>query len=499
MSDDSKKELTGSTFVTRLTKQTGLPFEKYGPVQVAANPSDHVASWRGLLGQVNRVYRQAIDEKVNVPSIWQQLEKQLAKSPVASVAQKVLAGRTHLNVVVPIESKQADLLYGKDLHVSISRIESFYHCQYQYFANYGLRLKERELYQLSPAAAGDFFHEALDQFFKLISNQGIDLVTLTGTQRLALAEEVLAAVFKEPRFGILTSSARMKYIAYQLSQTIQRVVWGLNEQAKRTGFTPQQTEVLFGQIGAEKGIDGLELDLKDHRKLFVRGKIDRLDKYEKDGQLWLSVVDYKSSDHSFNIAEAYYGLALQLTTYLDVALQDAVAKIGDVVHGAGAYYLHVHNPTFKPIDNLETQPVKEYQFDGFFVNDSSVFSAFDHSLSEKESSIVFPIKKDVKGNLTKVDRTGNKFYTEAEMAVLRQHNRKLMVSAGNELLTGQVALNPSYQGKEKRACTYCQFRSVCQFDVLLKENNYHRLDTLSKKEVFEKLTPQENDEAGDQK
>jgi ATP-dependent helicase/nuclease subunit B len=233
--------------------------------------------------------------------------------------------------------------------------------------------------------------------------------------------------------------------------------------------------------------------------LFVRGKIDRLDKYEKDGQLWLSVVDYKSSDHSFNIAEAYYGLALQLTTYLDVALQDAVAKIGDVVHGAGAYYLHVHNPTFKPIDNLETQPVKEYQFDGFFVNDSSVFSAFDHSLSEKESSIVFPIKKDVKGNLTKVDRTGNKFYTEAEMAVLRQHNRKLMVSAGNELLTGQVALNPSYQGKEKRACTYCQFRSVCQFDVLLKENNYHRLDTLSKKEVFEKLTPQENDEAGDQK
>ena len=43
---------------------------------------------------------------------------------------------------------------------------------------------------------------------------------------------------------------------------------------------------------------------------------------------WLSVVDYKSSSREFDLTEAYYGLAMQLITYLDVALNDAVQLVG---------------------------------------------------------------------------------------------------------------------------------------------------------------------------
>ncbi|MXS27837.1 hypothetical protein, partial [Enterococcus gallinarum] len=56
-----------------------------------------------------------------------------------------------------------------------------------------------------------------------------------------------------------------------------------------------------------------------------------------------------------------------------------------------------------------------------------------------------------------------------------------------QIIGGEVQLNPAYQGKERIACRYCPFRSVCDFDVMLKENNYHRIENLSKEEIMARL------------
>ena len=73
-------------------------------------------------------------------------------------------------------------------------MESFYRCQYQYFSRYGLRLKERDVFGLSPAATGEFFHEALDQFFKLLIMNQRNLSELTDQEVNLLAEEVLNSI-----------------------------------------------------------------------------------------------------------------------------------------------------------------------------------------------------------------------------------------------------------------------------------------------------------------
>ncbi|MGH2208179.1 hypothetical protein, partial [Enterococcus faecalis] len=72
-----------------------------------------------------------------------------------------------------------------------------------------------------------------------------------------LAEEVLNSILGDGRFSVLTTSSRMKYIRYQLSQTIKKVSWALKRQNQRSGMTTVQTEVLFGQIAAKKEISGL--------------------------------------------------------------------------------------------------------------------------------------------------------------------------------------------------------------------------------------------------
>ena len=78
-----------------------------------------------------------------------------------------------------------------------------------------------------------------------------NLSELTDQEVNLLAEEVLNSILGDARFSVLTTSSRMNYIRYQLSQTIKKSV-GLKRQSQRSGMTTVQTEVLFGQIAAKK-------------------------------------------------------------------------------------------------------------------------------------------------------------------------------------------------------------------------------------------------------
>ena len=39
----------------------------------------------------------------------------------------------------------------------------------------------------------------------------------------------------------------------------------------------------------------------------------------------------------------------------------------------------------------------------------------------------------------------------------------------------------------------CPFRSVCEFDVMLPENNYHRVEPIDPKEVLRRMASKEGE------
>lgn len=59
-------------------------------------------------------------------------------------------------------------------NVSISKLENFMRCPFSYFINYGLRAKEREVYDFSPADYGTYCHKIFDGFFKRVFENNID-------------------------------------------------------------------------------------------------------------------------------------------------------------------------------------------------------------------------------------------------------------------------------------------------------------------------------------
>jgi ATP-dependent helicase/nuclease subunit B len=485
---DTDRSLKMSPYLRRISEYLSVPVEKKEHLTLKSKPEAHVGTYKNLIDELNRVYRIAADEKQAIPTVWQQLKDLVLHSQWREFALRIFESQTHLNVPVALPTELAEELYGKDIYTSISRMESFYHCEYKYFVQFGLKLKERSIYGLTPAATGDFYHESLDRFFKLLFSNQVSLVEMTDKQREAFTEKVLEDVFGELKFEILASSARMNYIRYQLGQTIQKVVWALQRQSKNTGLHPLQTEILFGQIAGAKGITGLELPLSNGGKLHVRGKIDRVDVANDQDETWLSVVDYKSSGRSFDVTEAYYGMAMQLLTYLDVALMDAVHLTGQAaVKPAGSYYLHVHNPVLSEAENVDKETLKKFSYDGLFVDDPGLLEVLDHSLEAKENSLIYPVKKNAKEQYQKGSYSKEKFFTEEELQMFMAHNRKKMRLAGDAITSGEIKLNPSYKDKQRIACQTCPFRSVCTFDVMLKENNYQRLEKLNKEEALRRM------------
>ncbi|MEI5988673.1 ATP-dependent helicase/deoxyribonuclease subunit B [Enterococcus termitis] len=138
--------------------------------------------------------------------------------------------------------------------------------------------------------------------------------------------------------------------------------------------------------------------------------------------------------------------------------------------------------------------MKKFQFDGLLLNDPLLLENLDKSLQAKQSSLIYPIEESAKEIIKPGRRQEDKFVTEPELDALLTHNRSKFIEAGNKVTSGEIELNPAYQGKERIACRFCPFRSVCNFDVMLKENNYNRIETLSKKEVMDRLI--ENEQKG---
>ncbi|WP_373471770.1 PD-(D/E)XK nuclease family protein [Carnobacterium alterfunditum] len=499
-SDETKNGPKLSPYVDRIAKAFHLPIQtKLMDITSLENPSEtellhFVGTKKTTISQLLMVLRKEQDQKGQLNAFWQNLyiffkrDKQVARD-----FNHLLVSLVKKNLPMPLKSSIATDLYGKDLYLSVSRLEAFYADHYGHFLTYGLKLKERDVFELSPAGTGEFFHDALDQLFKTIIQKNLSFDQLNEESLEELTAEVLTELYGKAKFSILNASNRMKYIRDQLGQTIKKMVWVIGNQSRRTNMKNIQTEVLFGQVALQKGIEGLSFPLNNGGTLYLRGKIDRVDAMSLGDEYYLSVVDYKSSAHKFNYQDAYYGLAMQMITYLDTALQNAVDLIGHEAKPAGAFYLHVSNPfmkkgTFLDEDAYIKELLKSYKMDGLLLEDEEMLLSLDPTIEPTTASLVYPFNQ-LKSEALK----SNKFVTLDEMTALRQHNKKLIIDAGNKIVDGVTTLNPFYEKRQFIPTVNGPLRAVSQFDAMLPENNYRRMDPLKREDILKKIQEEEEE------
>jgi ATP-dependent helicase/nuclease subunit B len=70
--------------------------------------------------------------------------------------------------------------------------------------------------------------------------------------------------------------------------------------------------------------------------------------------------------------------------------------------------------------------------------------------------------------------------------LLRNHVRSSFEKIGTNITDGIIEISP-YKLKDKMPCTFCEYKSVCQFDESLEENNFRVLKSEKNEDVLKRM------------
>ncbi|PLS18794.1 helicase-exonuclease AddAB subunit AddB [Bacillus sp. M6-12] len=488
LADEEGKSLLASSYIKRVKEV--LPNVQEGtylndpsdlsPEEQTSFAANHDVALSYLTAQLQL-------KKRNYPihPLWWDVYNAYIKNPaVSGMAQRVLSSLFYQNTAKKLKHDTSKKLYGENILASVSRMEMFNSCAFAHFAAHGLKLRERKIFRLDAPDIGDMFHAALKVIAEHLNANSIQWSSLTKEQCVQLAKGAVDTLAPKLQNQILLSTNRHHYLKRKLENVIARASLVLSEHARLSGFAPIGLELGFGMDGK---LPPLSFQLKDGTKMELIGRIDRVDKAEEQDGTYLRVVDYKSSEKELNLSEVYYGLSLQMLTYLDIIITHSQSLIGKEAFPAGVLYFHVHNPVVKSngmlgLDQIEEAIFKDFKMNGLILGEPKVVQMMDTSLDPGQagSSDIIPagFKKD--GTM----KSNSKIASKEEFVSLKQHVRQLYNDAGNSIVDGIVDIAP-YKLKDKIPCTFCSFKSVCQFDQSLEDNQFRNLTSKKQSDIME--------------
>ncbi|WP_445506424.1 helicase-exonuclease AddAB subunit AddB [Niallia sp. 03190] len=492
LANDEGKSLLASVYVKRIRElfpQADTLYFMADPKELAeAGQLDYAVQWKTSLSYLTGQL-QLKKRNYHIYDFWWDVyNAYMDNHQWKDKATKVFSSLTYQNTTKTLAENTSTELYGEAITASVSRMELFQSCPFSHFANHGLKLRERQVFRLEAPAIGDLFHAALKFIAETVLHEKLLWSDLTREQCESLAKDAVDMLAPKLQNEILLSTNRHHYIKRKLEQIISKASYILSEHAKFSGFAPIDLELEFGPKGK---LPSLSFPLKNGNKMDLVGRIDRVDKGEVDNEVFLRVIDYKSSAHELNMNEVYYGLSLQMLTYLDLIVTNSQLLVDKKANPAGVLYFHVHNPmlTSKKIltlEEIEEELLKKFKMNGLMLGEENVIRLMDASLEKGDSAIV-PAGMKTDGTLTKRSKVASK----EEFHYLQQFVRHKYVEAGNKITGGTVDISP-YKLKEKTPCTFCSFKPVCQFDEAMESNQFRQLATYSKEEALELMKKEAN-------
>ncbi|WP_251546009.1 PD-(D/E)XK nuclease family protein [Limosilactobacillus caecicola] len=401
------------------------------------------------------------------------------------------------------------------LATSISQLQTFYKNPYEFFLKFGLDLQKREELEITNANSGTFYHDAMEAFIRLLHQDKIVLANLADDQLAVYVARAIDWAFgRQP--SVVELADNYQRIAYQkrhLEGIVLTMARVLRNQAQNSAAHPLTTEQKFDHLGVlddrqdqqpsyralvyETTVRNQTVDQPDlKRKVYLRGRIDRVDAVHSDQQDYLTVVDYKSADKAFDLVDAYEGLDLQMLTYLnnlranlDLANPDQPTAI------AGALYLHLFNPHYSYSDVMKGSPeileLKRHEFKGLLLDNDDVLRQIDEGLlAEKPDPLILGVSYTKSKDLIKA-RKGSLLVNEQQLERLLSQNRQLIINATQQIFSGNVELRP-FRREQKTGLDYSDYLDIYHFDNLLDQDKYREI-TLTDDDVMNQLMDKGDD------
>ena len=376
-------------------------------------------------------------------------------------------------------------LYGEVLKNSVTRLEQFAACAFAHFAAYGLRLRERELFEVRPVDLGIVFHRSMELFSRQLQARGWDWGEISREEADPVMERCVDQVAAEYGGRLLHSSARAEYTIHRIKRILCRSFWAMHEQIKAGRFRPMGFEISFEDVG---DLEAVHMELKPQSRMQLQGRIDRLDTAEEEDRVYIKIMDYKSGNARFDPVSVYYGLQLQLLVYLNAALElERRREKEKEVIPAGVFYYQMQDPMLDKEERDSSQEasdarlLKEMRPLGLVNKSPEILKALDENMGTDSKVIPVSLKKDG------TPRAGSSVASTGEFEQLCQYVKKKLVEMGSGILEGEIAPSPM-EDRNQSACDLCIYGPVCGFDRKLPEVYKARKAAVTKEEAWERMT-----------
>ena len=223
------------------------------------------------------------------------------------------------------------------------------------------------------------------------------------------------------------------------------------------------------------------MKLDNGKTVSIIGKIDRIDIAKMPDGKFIRIIDYKSSTKDIDLNKFIAGLQLQLITYVDATCKNENAI------PAGALYFSLLEPKIAQ-RNISKEQIEEilrknYRMNGLVLANVNVIKAMDTKLEDGKSDIVPVSLKN-----GEINGRSSSTVTQEEFENLQKYAVKLIKQISKQILSGNIDLKPYYNVKGKTTpCSYCAYKSICQFDQKLKNNYYRVIPNDSKKDILNRI------------
>lgn len=476
--DAEGKGLRPSLLIDRCLKifkttniKTDLIGEPEQPGQIISTPG---GTFKHLITRL----RQARDGKI-MEEFWWDVDQWYGQNPNWQQLRKnAVAGLFHLNQPGRIDPGQARRLFRTPFRSSVSRMEMYVKCPFAHFIHYGLKPGERKSFTVAAPDLGELLHNCLCSFAGELKREKLAWKDIERSQCELIMDRVLDNLVPGYGNAVFFSTHRYRYLVRRLKRIARRAVWTLTEHFQQGDFTVIGHEVRFGPGGV---FPAIEIELENGEKIFLEGRIDRVDFLDAEDAGYIKIIDYKLGKRDFVLSDVYHGIALQLMVYLRAVMGNRTDK---ALKPAGVFYFRIDDPLVssdeKITEYVEREIARKLKMKGLVLKDIKVVRRMDRAIDGHSEIIPVALNRE------EVFYKNSAVLEEENFTAMMNHVDRLLKQIAGEMLQGQIKIEP-VNNQGQKACTYCPYPSVCQFDRLLPGNNYRTLKYLRNEEVIKRV------------
>lgn len=343
-------------------------------------------------------------------------------------------------------------LFGKEMHISSSRVEEFYKCPFKYFCRYGLKAQSPEQASFNSRLNGMLVHWVLEKLFVEYGSKGLH--EMSASQRKKVIDEQTEIYVNERMGGSSELTGRLRYSVDRCKKSICEILERLAAEFSDSKFETKDVEL---KIEYDGEIAPYTVELADGGKAILGGIVDRVDTMasENGEKIYLRVVDYKTGGKDFKLSDIISGVNMQMLLYLACIFENGKDRYGNVVP-AGVLYVPAkksRNTLGRAVtaEEIEKERLSQGKMKGIVLADEEVI----RGMEENGGGLIIEAKIDKNGNIK------GKTFDAHGFELIRKAIDKAVADMAISLHQGEISAVPLMYAQNKTACDYCEYKAVC--------------------------------------